>query len=265
MPTIEANGIEHYYELHGKGAPLVLAAGMGGTANYWAEQVPEFARDRQVLVYDQRGTGRTTHARVESIDQLAQDLLALLDALGLERVDFVGHSTGANIGQILGIEHPGRIGKLVLYATTTHGDAYRAKVWRVRRAILERLGPELYGDMTSLMLYPPRWIAENHERLEKQQALQAGMLAPAEVMASRIEAIQAFDRRADLARIAAETLIVCARDDIQTPLYFSEALAASIPSARLAVLDYGGHACSRTVPEEFNALVRAFLEGDPNP
>ncbi len=79
-------------------------------------------------------------------------------------------------------------------------------------------------------------------------------------MATRIEAIQAFDRRADLPRISAETLVVCARDDHQTPLYFSEALAAAIPGARLSVLDYGGHACSRTVPGEFNELVRTFLD-----
>lgn len=261
MPTITANGIEQYYEIHGKGAPLLMVAGMGGTANYWAEQVPHFSRDRQVIVYDHRGTGRTTHAHVESIDQLADDLVALLDALGIDRADYVGHSAGANIGQIVAVEHPGRIARLVLYASTTHGDPYRAKVWRVRRAILEALGPELYGDMTSIMLYPPRWIAENHERLEKQQALQAAMLPAPEIQASRIEAIQAFDRRADLSRISAETLVVCARDDIQTPLYFSEALAAAIPAARLAVLDYGGHACSRTVPEQFNALVRDFLDG----
>ena len=57
MPTLKANGIEQYYELHGEGEPLVLVAGMGGTANYWAEQIPYFARSRQVLVYDHRGTG----------------------------------------------------------------------------------------------------------------------------------------------------------------------------------------------------------------
>lgn len=260
MPTLTANGIEQYYELLGDGPPLVLVAGMGGTANYWADQVSCFERNRQVIVYDQRGTGRSTHAPVESIDQLAADLSALLDVLGFEQVDFVGHSTGGNIGQIMAIDQPHRIGKLVLYASTTHGDAYRAKVWRVRRAILENLGPELYGDMTSIMLYPPQWTAENHEMLERQQAVQARMLPQAGVMATRIEAIQAFDRRADLHRISSETLVICAKDDVQTPLYFSEALAAAIPRARLSVVEYGGHACSRTVPDEFNALVRGFID-----
>jgi aminoacrylate hydrolase len=261
MALLEANGIEQYFESHGEGPPLVLVAGMGGTSNYWAEQVSHFKRTRQVLVYDQRGTGRSTHAPVESIDQLAEDLLALLDVLGLEKIDFVGHSTGGNIGQIIAIEQPRRIGKLVIYASTTHGDSYRAKVWRVRREILEKLGPELYGDMTSIMLYPPRWIVDNHETLESQQALQAGMLAPASIMTTRIEAIQAFDRRSDLSRISCETLVLCARDDIQTPLYFSEALAAGIPGARLSVIDQGGHACSRTVPGQFNELIGAFLDG----
>ncbi len=130
----------------------------------------------------------------------------------------------------------------------------------MRRSILENQGAALYGDMTSLMLYPPRWIAENADALERQQAAQVGMLAPVPVMTSRIEAVQAFDRRAQLADIDVPTLVLCARDDIQTPPYFSEYLARHIPAARLRLMDYGGHACSRTCPEEFNRLVQAFLE-----
>jgi len=260
MPVVEANGIRQHYDIRGDGPPLVLVAGMGGTANYWAEQVEPFARGRTVITYDQRGTGRSAREPVGSIEQLRDDLLALLDALGFGRVDYLGHSTGGNIGQIVAIENPERLRRLVIYASTTHGDAYRAKVWRVRRAILERLGPELYGDMTSLMLYPPDWINRNAERLEAQQKAQVAMLAPVPVMASRIEAIQAFDRRSDLSRVATPTLVICAEDDRQTPFYFSEALAAAIPGAELASLAYGGHACSRTVPDEFNRIVLSFLD-----
>jgi aminoacrylate hydrolase len=260
MPLIEANGIRQYYEVHGEGPPLLLVAGMGGTANYWTGQVEAFAKTRTVIVYDQRGSGRSAHEPVRDIEQLRDDLLALLDALGFNSVDYLGHSTGGNIGQIVAIENPERLRRLVIYASTTHGDAYRAMVWRVRRSILETQGPELYGDMTSLMLYPPDWIAGNAETLEAQQRAQIAMLAPVPVMCSRIEAVQAFDRRAELARISAPTLVVCARDDRQTPLYFSEALAAGIPGAALAILDYGGHACSRTVPDEFNRIILDFLD-----
>lgn len=260
MPVISANGIQQYYEIAGDGPPLLLVAGMGGTANYWQEQVNFFAEHYTVITYDQRGTGRSDHTRVTGIEQLRDDLLALLDALGFDRVDFLGHSTGGNIGQIFGVENGDRLAKLVIYASTTHGDHYRSKVWRVRRSILETQGPALYGDMTSLMLYPPRWIVENAEQLEQQQAAQVKMLAPVEVMTSRIEAVQNFDRRDQLGSISTPTLVICAKDDSQTPSYFSEYLAAHIPSAQLHLLDYGGHACSRTVPDEFNNYVLGYLQ-----
>jgi len=261
MPVVLANGIQHYYDTADAGPPLLLIAGMGGTANYWQDQVAFFAAHYTVITYDQRGTGRTEHKRVSGIEQLRDDVLALLDALGFERIDCIGHSTGGNIAQLLAIDNGERLGRLVIYASTTHGDYYRTKVWRVRRAILEQLGPELYGDMSSIMLYPPRWMVENADTLERQQAGQMGMLPAAEVQTSRIEAVQAFDRRAELGRITTPTLVICARDDNQTPAYFSQALAAAIPSAELALLDYGAHACSRTVPDEFNARVLRFLQG----
>jgi len=260
MPVVEANGIRQYYEIEGEGPPLLLVAGMRGTANYWAEQVQPFARTRTVISYDQRGTGRSAHEPERSIEQLRDDLLALLDALGFDKVDCLGHSTGGNIGQIVAIENPERLRRLVIYASTTHGDAYRTKIWRIRRSILEYQGPELYGDMTSLMLYPPDWINENAERLEAQQKAPVAMLPPIPVMTSRIEAIQAFDRRAELPRISTPTLVLCARDDRQTPFYFSEALAESIPGTELASIAYGGHACSGTVPDEFNRIVLAFFD-----
>ena len=259
MAQIEANGITQYYDTQGDGPPLLLVAGMGGTANYWAEQVSFFSRTHTVISYDQRGTGRTSHEPVTGIEQLRDDLLALLDALGFEKLDYLGHSTGGNIGQIIAIENPERLRNMVIYASTTHGDAYRSKVWRVRRSILENQGSELYGDMTSLMLYPPEWIAENSEVLEAQQAAQVAMLAPVSVMTSRIEAVQAFDRRDQLSDIDVPILVLCARDDHQTPAYFSAALAAAIPGAEYKLLDYGGHACSRTVPGEFNRIVAEYF------
>ncbi len=260
MPVVSANGIQQYYEITGDGPPLVLVAGMGGTANYWEEQVSLFSQHYTVITYDQRGTGRSDHSRVSGIEQLRDDLLALLDAIGFDRVDLLGHSTGGNIAQIIAIENPDRLARLVIYASTTHGDHYRSKVWRIRRSILEQQGPALYGDMSSLMLYPPRWIVENADKLERQQAAQMKMLAPVDVMTSRIEAVQKFDRRDQLSRISTPTLVICSKDDTQTPSYFSEELAAKIPTAELILVDYGGHACSRTVPQEFNELVLEFLQ-----
>ena len=95
---------------------------MGGTANYWKQQVDFFSSYYTVITYDQRGTGRTEHRHVKDIDQLVDDILSLLDELGVGTVDFVGHSTGGNIGQSIAIDYPNRISKLVIYASTTFGD-----------------------------------------------------------------------------------------------------------------------------------------------
>ena len=260
MPKKKANGIDHYYEISGSGAPLLLVAGMGGTANYWKQQVDFFSSYYTVITYDQRGTGRTEHRHVKDIDQLVDDILSLLDVLGVGTVDFVGHSTGGNIGQSIAIDNPNRISKLVIYASTTFGDHYRSKVWRVRRSILESQGASLYGDMTSIMLYPAKWIIENSAELERQQEAQKNMLAPVEIMTSRIEAVQKFDRRGELEKISTDTLVLCSRDDIQTPAYFSEELASKIPNSKLILMNYGGHACSRTMSDEFNNHVITFLK-----
>ena len=260
MPKKKANGIDHYYEISGSGAPLLLVAGMGGTANFWKQQVDFFSTYYTVITYDQRGTGRTEHRHVKNIDQLADDILSLLDVLGVGTVDFVGHSTGGNIGQSIAIDYPNRISKLVIYASTTFGDHYRSKVWRVRRSILESQGASLYGDMTSIMLYPAKWITENSDELERQQEAQKYMLAPVEIMTSRIEAVQKFDRRGELEKISNDTLVLCSKDDIQTPAYFSEELASKIPNSKLILMNYGGHACSRTMSNEFNNHLLVFLK-----
>jgi aminoacrylate hydrolase len=258
MALVSVGDAEIYCEVHGSGPPLLLAAGLGGAGTYWKEQVEALAARFRVVVYDQRGTGRSTHVPVASIEQLAQDALALLDALGLETVHFVGHSTGAAIGQVLAIEHSERLASLVLYATVDRSDPFRERMWGLRKAILKEMGPRAYARMTSLVLYPPWWIADNDRRLALEEATAEKMLSRPEIMGSRIEAILAFDRAAELGRITTPTLVVCARDDMMTPAYFSERIAAAILGARLEIFERGGHACSKTIPETFNRLVIDF-------
>jgi pimeloyl-ACP methyl ester carboxylesterase len=94
MPIIDVNKISQEYEWHGlensSEIPIVLVAGMGGSRSYWKPQIGDFAKEHQVLAYDQRGTGGSSALKVESIEQLAADFIGLLDALKIEKVHFVG-------------------------------------------------------------------------------------------------------------------------------------------------------------------------------
>jgi aminoacrylate hydrolase len=263
VPLAIANGIEHSYAFHGpdSGPALVLVAGMGGAGSFWAPQLEAFSASRRTLVYDQRGTGATQRVPVRDIDELADDLLALLDTLGLDRVDLVGHSTGGAIAQIVAARHPQRVRSVVLYASVHRADAYRRRVWGLRKSILQHMGPEIYAQTTSLFFYPPDYVARHDEALRAVEARSAaGEIAPAEIMGSRIEAILNFDSAAELLCIQAPTLVCCAEDDMLTPAYFSREIAAAIPGAELVLMDRGGHAFSRSRPDDFNRLVLAFLE-----
>ncbi|ARP84209.1 hypothetical protein CAL12_27595 [Bordetella genomosp. 8] len=263
MPHIQANGISHAYDLHGPadGAPLVLIAGMGGTGSYWQPQLDAFSAGRRVLVYDQRGTGGTERVPVRDIHQLADDLLALMDGLDIASADLVGHSTGGAIAQVIAARQPERVSRLVIYASIHRADAYRRRVFGLRKKILQELGPEVYAQATSLLFYPPEYVAEHDLALRavEQRSATSEISAP-EIMFSRIDSILAFDFAAELKKIRARTLVCCAEDDMLTPAYFSREIAAAIPGARLRLKNRGGHAWSRSDVADFNRMVLDFLE-----
>ena len=264
MPIIDANNITQEYEWHGlensSEIPIVLVAGMGGSRSYWKPQIGDFAKEHQVLAYDQRGTGGSSALKVESIEQLAADFIGLLDVLKIEKVHFVGHSTGGAIGQVIAIHYPERLASLVLYASVHKADHYRHRVWGLRKQILEVMGPEVYAKTTSLLFYPPEFTNAHHDELLAVEARTAQFeLSSPEIMGSRIESILKFDISADLKKIKTPTLVICAKDDLLTPAYFSEEMATLIPNAQLILFEKGGHAYSRSNPEQFNKLVLDFI------
>jgi aminoacrylate hydrolase len=259
MPVTERDGAELYWEREGAGPALVLGAGLGGAASWWAPNRAALAERFSVITFDQRGTGRSSKVPVASIEQMAADLVAVLDAARLDAAHYLGHSTGGAIGVATALDHPGRLRSLLIYASTTHGDAYRRRVFALRERLLSELGAEAYAQYTSLLLYPPYWINANAERLAAMEKEAAAALGPAAVQASRLAAILEFDRRAELKKIRIPTLVLCADDDILTPRYFSEEYARLIPGAKTRWEPRGGHALSRTEPATFNRIALEFF------
>jgi aminoacrylate hydrolase len=260
MPTIKVGQDDLYYEVHGDGPPLMLVTGLNGVASFWVKQLPVLARDFRVILHDHRGTGQSTHSRMTySVDQMAQDALALMDALKVESAHYAGHSTGGAIGQTLALDHPARIRSLVLSATWAGPDPYFRRLFESRKGILLAQGPEVYMRASILALAPPRWVSENDAAITEQQRQQLATLPPVEVQASRIDAIVRFDRRARLGAIRCPTLVIVAQDDMVTPRFYSDELAAKIPGAKLVVLEYGGHYAPVVVADAYNDAVAGFL------
>ena len=264
MPEISIGDAELYYESNGQGPPLILVSGLGGTASFWAPNVPELARRFRVITFDHRGIGGSTKSRIRySVQQMADDVVGLMDALGIERAALIGHSTGGCIGAVIAIEHPGRLSSVVMSSSWTKSDAYFARMFEARKSVLEVQGPEAYvrhGSLfTTQFQYPPWWIAGHGDELEQAERRAIDNFPPAEIVLSRIEAILAYDRVAELGSIEAPVLVHVAQDDIVTPPYFSEDLHARIANSTLHVIEKGGHFCPHTMAGEFRETVVPFL------
>ncbi len=259
MPTVRRDGCDIYWERHGSGPALLLIAGLGGVATYWEPQLAALTQRYSVILHDQRGSGRSGHVRVRSIEQMAADALAVMDAAGVERAHVIGHSTGGAIGMAMALDSAARVHGLVVNSSTTHGDDYRRKIFSVRAALLKSKSRADYARVTSLLLYPPWWINAHAAAIEAEEARTAAAIGPAAVQKSRFDAILTWDRRAELGGIAAPTLVICAADDILTPSYFSDEIHRLIPGSRHVLLERGGHACSRTMTDLFNKTVLEFL------
>ena len=260
MPKIDVGDAEIFCEETGAGEPVMLVPGLGGAGSFWHAQVPALKNDFRVICHDHRGCGRSTPSRIEySVDQMAGDAVRLLDALGIERAHWVGHSTGGAMGQIVAQDYPDRLGALVLSATWAGRDGYFRRAFAARKAVLDALGMAEYARHSLLSLHPPWYVARNEELMAAQENFVAGAGQPAEIMASRIDAICAFDRRDRLGDIAAPTLVIVAEDDMVTPRYLSDEIAEAVPGAEKAILPTGGHFVPHILIDDYNAAIGDFL------
>jgi aminoacrylate hydrolase len=239
---------------------VLLVPGLSGQGSFWSQQVEALKQDFRVIVHDHRGAGRSTHSQIKySVEQMADDVVRLMDALGIDSAHLVGHSTGGAIGQVIALDHRRRLRSLVLSATWAGPDGYFRRLFEARKETLLTQGIEAYLRASVLVLAPPEWVSRNDAALAELHRAQAAAWPPREVVASRIDAIVAFDRRRRLGEIAVPTLVVVAQDDMVTPKFYSDELAKGIPGAAYVVLDGGGHFVPQIVPEPYNRAVGAFL------
>jgi aminoacrylate hydrolase len=261
MPKAPINGIEIHYDAEGDGTPVMLIAGYGGTGTYWNPQRVPFAKNFRPILMDHRGHGQSTHdtSITYSMDQMADDVIHLMDHLKIDKAHYVGHSLGGVIGQNLGLRYPDRFHDLVIYASITHFDPWIARCIEMRRTLLETAGPRAFARVTPVFLYPDWWVNANTEALERLEEATVASFPPRYVVESRSLAIASYSAVADLHKLKLPTLLLCAKDDFLTPPYFTEHLAKLLPHAEVAWMEDGGHACSQTRSDEFNAIVLEFL------
>jgi aminoacrylate hydrolase len=263
----DADGL--YYELHGdRGAPaLILSAGLGGSASYWAPNIPALAEHFRVIAYDHRGTGRSERepAGPTSISDMAADVIALMDALKINYAHVMGHALGGLIGLEMAMAAPERVDRLVVINGWGQLDPYTARCFDVRLALLRNSGPEAYLQAQPIFLFPPAWISANHRRLETEAAEQLVHFPGRATIEKRIAAVRNWHPGPTLAGVDIPVLVLASADDALVPAHASRTLSDLLPRGRRMLMQSGGHACNVTEREEFNARVLPWLLGkDPD-
>lgn len=250
-----------YWESHGEGPPLILSAGLGGSGNYWLPNLPALAARHRVILYDHRGTGRSDRALPDTVtvEQMGDDILALIDGLSLGSATVIGHAAGGVAGLAAAFKAPDKVDRLVLVNAWSKLDPHFARCFEARLELLRHSGPRAYIRAQPLFLFPANWISENAARLATEDGQHLAHFVGAEAYEKRIAALAAFDLDAQLSQISARTLALAAEDDMLVPSNCSRRLVEGMPGAALATMDWGGHGCNVTDPEGFNALVLAFL------
>lgn len=263
MPHIKANGVDLFYELTGPvGAPVVaFSHSIGSSLEMWDAQVGAFAGRYRCLRYDTRGHGRSEVIdRPAHVDDLADDLARLLDALGIARAHVVGLSLGGMTAQAFALRHPEKLDRLVLIATTAKMDP---QAWRERQAIVRREG---YGSFIEGVL-SPRWFTADFAKRSPETITAFRERFPKDwrgyaVCCGVIETLDLPDR---IGAIRAPTLIVVGAVDPATPLAMSEDLRNRIPGAEMIVLPGLAHLLVVERPDMVNPYIAAFLERDRLP
>jgi 3-oxoadipate enol-lactonase len=272
MPTVQtgklAGNVNLYYESHGSGEPLLMIMGLGGSALGWEPAlIDDLARSCRTVIFDNRGTGRSDQPDEEySIEGMAADAAALLDAIGIERAHLFGVSMGGMIAQEFALRYPARVQTLALGCTTAGGrNAVPAPPESM--AILTAPRNGLSDADLIRRAWPisyPAFYLQSH-RAELEAALDRVLAHPTSALAYKrqLAATFKFNTYDRLPQIAAPTLVITGADDVLLPARNSEIIAERIPGAKLKLIPNAGHMFFNQERETLARELVSFIQAHP--
>ena len=272
MPTVRttslAANINLYYESCGSGEPLLMIMGLGGSALGWDPAlIEDLARSCRTVIFDNRGTGRSDQPDEEySIEGMAADAAALLDAIGIERAHLFGVSMGGMIAQEFALRYPARVQTLALGCTTAGGrNAVPAPPDSMAILSAPRNG---LSDADLIrrawpISYPASYLQSHRAELEAAIVRVLAHPTPAFAYKRQLAATFKFNTYDRLSQIAVPTLVITGADDALLPAANSEIIAARIPGAKLSLIPNAGHMFFNQERETLARQLVALMQAHP--
>jgi 3-oxoadipate enol-lactonase len=262
VPKLQVAGTELYYERRGAGEPLLLIQGLGANLLHWGEPLlTELERDFELVGFDHRGAGRSAPLggkETLTTASLAADAVALLDALGLDRVHVLGISMGGMVAQELALAHPGRVRSLTLGCTSCGGTQSRATDQEVIRALTAAVFSRDQDRMLRTgfqFVVSPAYAAEAAHYAQFVAAAHQHPPGIPLLMAQQA-AVVGHDTYARLRGLRVPALVVHGTGDRMLAAVNGDLVASLIPGARLELLEGAGHLFFWEQPQRAAQLVR---------
>jgi pimeloyl-ACP methyl ester carboxylesterase len=256
MPYVKTkDGVDIYYEASGEGTPFLFLSETACDGAVWRiYQLPEFARDHRVIIFDYRGTGLSGKPSAKySTDIFAVDAAAVMDDLDLEGAVVCGHSMGGRVAQLLALDHPRKVSKLILASSGAAHPGERGIPLRIAKEMVE-MGYEKYVREHTIVVGWTEIYAKQHmDLIEKYLKVRMANLCPVEFYFRHVLARQTHDTSGRLNDIKVPTLILVGDDDHFVVSDMShragaDILAKGIPNSQLVVLPGERHSHFYTEP-----------------
>jgi 3-oxoadipate enol-lactonase len=264
MPFVHAaDGTRIHYEVTGKSGatPVLMIQGLGASKNAWNLQRIAMATRFRIISFDNRGAGRSDKPTEPfTLEQMADDALAVLDAAGIETAHVVGASMGGVISQIVAVKYPHRVRSLTLVCTACRNHPWRQELLQSWAKTAEEKGMIEVGKEAAQWVMSPRSFRRLVPAFTWMGPLAA--LRPRHSFVSQIDAI--LNTREDLvdqlSTITAPTMVIVGNQDILTPRGDSEEIAERIPNAELVVISGAAHGLMMEHSSTFNKILIEFLQ-----
>ena len=260
MARIDIGMLSLNVEEQGSGPAFIFIPGLVGLLDAWAFQMAEFSKRYRCIAFDHRGAGDSDRPQAYSTGLIADDVIALMDRLGIERAHVAGTSTGGCVLQNLAIDHPERLRCCIFSNSWVKADEYITRVQMTRKRIALSYGPEEYVKVSSLFTNGAMQFRHNLDKVMELERRALATVAHVEVLAQRLDMTLTHDRSTELHSIRAPSLVIGTRDDATVPFYQSEDLHHAIPGSRLMIVEEGGHYSYRRHWQEWNRIADAFLQ-----
>ena len=265
MPHVDTNGIKMYYEERGSGDPVILIMGITANGAVWEAHADDWSQHFRCIMPDNRGVGLSDKPAGDySSEMFADDYAGLMDALGIESARIVGVSMGSIIAQQLALRHPQKVRSAVLMCPWARCDRYAKSIFKHMADCKARLTPSEFMEWIQLLIFTkPFWDNDDayQSLLDGRAAADTNSLVqPLHGLKGQAAACVNHDTLAQLGQIKAPCLVIGGKDDIFTPRWMAEEVAAGIPGCDLHLYDNAGHAFHWEVMADFNPRVREWLQ-----